>query len=601
MRGCRKLSGVVRDSVEQLLQQAFDHFQAGRFPQADGAYRKVLDRDPANHEAIHMSAVIAHATGQTDRAARLFARAIELAPNLAHYHQNAGKFFAEQDKHEAAIPYLRRAVELNCKDPRMHANLANSLRHGGRLDEAEAAARAGLAVHPDHPGCLAQLGNILREMGRVAEAVDALKRSVVGRRFAPIHDNLIFLLYNDSTLTPTEFSQHHKTYARLYTDSIPACNIAKPRDLDPDRKLRVAYVSADFRNHPVMSFMDAPLRSHNTSAFDITCYSTTLQEDEVTERLKTYPLRYVDARFDNFDQLIARIANDRIDILVDLSGHTAHNRILIFAAKPAPIQMSYLGDPGTTGMRQMDYRITDAIVDPPGQSESRYTETLLRLPGGFSCYTPDTKSHPDVSPLPALTNGYLTFGSLHALAKVNDQVIDLWSNFLRAIPAARLIMLRHTLRDSTLERYTQAFVSRGIDASRLDLRHQPIGPTHLHTYRSIDCCLDVFPFSGHTTACEALYNGVPTITLPNDAPPSRFVASVLTMAGLPEWIAGSSEEFVRIGQTMAADLPRLAALRAGLRAKMLGSSLCDASAFTRHLEFAYRQAWRQYCAAGSTG
>jgi predicted O-linked N-acetylglucosamine transferase (SPINDLY family) len=591
----------MRDTLEQLLQQAFAHFSAGRHAQAEGGYRKVLDRHPNNHEAIHMSAVIAHATGQTDRAAKLFARSIELAPDLAHYYQNAGKFFAEQDRHDAAITHLKRAIALNPADATQHANLANSLRHVGNLDEAESAARAGLAVDPRHPGCLAQLGNLLREMGRLPEAIDALKRSVAARPISNVHDTLLFLLYNDPTITPQDFLEHHRAYARLYTD--PMAEHAKPHtgiDRNPDRKLRVAYVSADFRNHPVAAFMDAPLRHHDPKLFDVTCYSTNLQEDDVTRRIKKYPLRYVDARFDSFDQFVARIRKDRIDILVDLAGHTAHNRLVTFSVSPAPVQISYLGDPGTTGMRQVDYRLTDPVVDPPGQSESRYTETLLRLPGGFSCYTPDAKSHPDVSPLPALANGQVTFGSLHVLAKINDQVIDLWTRVLRAVPNSRLLMLRNTLTGSSLERYTAAFTSRGIDPARLDLRHQPLGgPTHLFTYRHIDCCLDCFPFSGHTTACEALFNGVPTLTLPTDAPHSRLVSSVLTMAGLTDFIAASPDHFVSLAQNLAADLPTLATRRAGLRQQMLASPLCDAPTFTRQLESAYRTAWRRYCATGS--
>jgi predicted O-linked N-acetylglucosamine transferase (SPINDLY family) len=590
---------VPRDTLEQLLQQGFDHFSAGRFSQADGFYRKILDRDPLNHEAIHMAAVISHATGQTDRAAMLFARAIELAPNAGHYHHNAGKFFAEQDKHDSALVYLRRAVALIPNDPRIYANLAHSLRTTGKLDFAETAARTGLTIQEKHPGCLAQLGNILREMGRIPEAVDALKHSVAGRPLAAIHDNLIFALFNDPTLTPAGMMEHHRIYARLYADQF-AQHIQPHTNIDraPDRRLRIAYLSADFRHHPVAAFMDGAFRNHDLTQFDVTCYAANLQEDDVTRQIKTYPLRYVDVRFDNFDQLDQRIRRDQIDILIDLSGHTAHNRLLNLAVKPAPIQISYLGDPGTTGFPQVDYRISDPIVDPPGLTESFYTESLLRLPGGFSCYTPDTKSHPDVSPLPALENGYVTFGSLHALAKINDQVIDLWSIVLNSIPNSRLLMLRHTLTDSTLQRYTQAFISRGIDPSRLQFRHQPLGPTHLHTYRHIDCCLDTFPFSGHTTSCEALYNGVPTLTLnlPTLPPHSRMVSSILTQAGLPDFIATSPEDFLSRAIAISSDLPKLSALREKLRQQMLSSPLCNAPTFTRELESAYRTAWHRFCA-----
>jgi predicted O-linked N-acetylglucosamine transferase (SPINDLY family) len=293
------------------------------------------------------------------------------------------------------------------------------------------------------------------------------------------------------------------------------------------------------------------------------------------------------------------IRADGIDILVDLAGHTAKSRVRVFAHKPAPVQVTYLGYPSTTGLTTVDYRLTDAIADPPGE-ESTYTEDLFRLPAGFCCFTPPPAA-PDPNALPAPKVGYVTFASLHALHRLNPAVLDLWCSLLRALPAAHLLVFRHTLQGQTKENLRRQLTDRGIEPNRIDLRQGPAkdGGRYLDVYHDVDIALDTFPWSGHTTSCEALWMGVPVITLRGKRHAGRMVSSVLTQLGLQDLIAETPEQYLEIAVKLANDLDHLATLRTGLRERMKNSPLCDCKGFTRSLEVAYRQMWRKWCETGN--
>jgi protein O-GlcNAc transferase len=273
-----------------------------------------------------------------------------------------------------------------------------------------------------------------------------------------------------------------------------------------------------------------------------------------------------------------------LDIVIDLAGHTRGGRIELFARRLAPIQLSYLGYPITTGLAEMDYRLTDSIADPPGEETSGYVETLVRMPNCFCCFSPPENA-PAVGPLPAERNGFITFGSLHAMAKVNERVIELWAKVLAAVPGSQLLMVRNTLTRSTQERLLGLFSSHGIDPARITFNRQ-IKPSggHLTFYNQIDASLDTFPFTGHTTACQSLFMGVPIVTLAGHSHRGRLVASVLTHVGHPEWIARSAEEFVNIAVNLATNLPALAEYRENLRQELAASPLCDGKQFTREFE-----------------
>jgi predicted O-linked N-acetylglucosamine transferase (SPINDLY family) len=281
---------------------------------------------------------------------------------------------------------------------------------------------------------------------------------------------------------------------------------------------------------------------------------------------------------------------DDLDILIDLSGHTA-SRMTLLARKPAPGQISYLGYPDTTGMPAVDYRLSDDLTDPPGQDQF-YSETLIRLPRGFCCFAPPAQA-PDVNELPALSRQFITFGSLHGLSKLSPGVLDLWSDVLRAVPSARLLIARDTITSPARQRLLDEFQSRGIEARRIELRNR-FERGHLAVYREIDIALDTFPWSGHTTGCEGLWMGVPIVTLRGRTFAGRMVAGVLARVGLEDLVAEHPRQVVEIAGDLAGDLDRLSAMRRTLRQRMTASPLCDAPAFTRDVEAAYLTVWKQH-------
>jgi protein O-GlcNAc transferase len=384
----------------------------------------------------------------------------------------------------------------------------------------------------------------------------------------------------------------HQLWARRHTGA-PA-EAPPVADRNPERRLRIGYVSGDFRDHPVAAFIEPILSAHDRQAVEVFCYVDVPAPDKFTERLR----RHVDAwrsLAGLSDAVAAQLVRaDRIDILVDLTGHTTRPRLRVFALRPAPVQATYLGYPGTTGLPAIDYRITDAVADPPGEPEV-HTERLLRLPGCFCCYAPPA-SAPAVNPSPALAAGQVTFGSLHNLAKLNDAVLDLWCEVLRAVPSAHLLIARDTLTGQTKEMFARKFRDRGIAPERLELRRVWGSPgNHLRHYADIDISLDAFPWSGHTTACESLWMGAPVVTLYGNRHAGRMAASILTAVGLTDLVARTPAEYVERAVRLATEPKTLAALRARLRDQMRRSPLCDGPAFTRTLEQAYRQMWRQFC------
>jgi predicted O-linked N-acetylglucosamine transferase (SPINDLY family) len=324
------------------------------------------------------------------------------------------------------------------------------------------------------------------------------------------------------------------------------------------------------------------------------CYSDVVRPDQTTRRLKQYAHQWRNIRGKNTEEVCRLIQSDQIDILVDLAGHTANNRMPVFARRVALIQVTYLGYPNTTGLPTVDYLITDGWVDPPG-SETGYVEKLLRLPGGFSCYQPSGEDV-QVNDQPAKAPGEVTLASLNNPAKLNDNVIELWSRILTALPNARLLLQGKAFADQgTRHRLEQRFSTHNVSADRLVLLRSMNFREHLSVYHQVDIALDPFPWNGHTTSCHALWMGVPTITLYGKAHAGRMAASVLHQIGLPELIAQSKNEYLDKVITLAHDLPRLSELRYTMRSRMLASPLCDGKSFTRDLEAAYREMWRKYC------
>jgi predicted O-linked N-acetylglucosamine transferase (SPINDLY family) len=389
----------------------------------------------------------------------------------------------------------------------------------------------------------------------------------------------------------------HRQWAGKFAAPLAQEIARHQNDRTPDRRLRIGYVSPDLRLHPVGRFLLPLLAQHNHKAFEIVAYSSVRRSDAITDRLRSYVDVWENITGLTDAEAAAKIRADRIDVLVDLSLHMAQNRMLLFARKPAPVQATWLGYVGTTGLSTMDYRLSDPHLDPPGQGDESYVEKTLRLPHSFWCYqAPDAS--PDVNELPALSNGCVTFGCLNNFCKVTAPTLELWASLLRQVPGSRLVI--HANAGSHQEIVRQRFVSAGVEGSRIRFVASQRMEDYFAQYGQLDLALDPFPYGGGTTTCDALWMGVPVVTLAGRTAVGRAGVSLLSNLGLPELIAQTPEQYLSIARNLAADLPRLAQLRRQLRPMMQASVLMDAPRFAAEMEAAYRQMWIAWCATASS-
>ena len=403
------------------------------------------------------------------------------------------------------------------------------------------------------------------------------------------------MLYNPRYEAQTIFFEHLKFANQFEGPLLPGITPHR-NEKTPGRRLRIGYVSPDFRRHSVAYFIEPVIAFHNREDFEIFCYSLAPVEDEVTDRIRGYANHWTSIVGMSDAMAAESIREDGIDILVDLSGHTSNNRILLFARKPSPVQVSWIGYPATTGLSTMDYKIVDGYTDPPGLTDPYYTEHLIRLPESFLCYLPDKES-PEVKALPALKSGHITFGSFNNFTKETPEVLALWSEMLKRIPHSRLILKAKSFTDGGSRDYVMGiFAGHGIDPERIELLAYALSfPGHLGLYNRIDIALDPFPYNGTTTTCEALWMGVPVITLAGNTHASRVGMSLLSNIGLPEFVAKTSEEYLAITVNLADDLNRLRSLRESLRERMNKSALTDSKKFIAGIEALYRRIWEKWC------
>lgn len=450
-----------------------------------------------------------------------------------------------------------------------------------------------IALAPERADLHNNYGYAMAEQLHIEEAVAAFRRAVaIDPRDPSAHPNLLWLMNLRPEFSAEERYQEHCRWAQALAETrrLPA----RGHDRDPDRALRIGYVSSDFRNHAVGHFIEPILAHHDRARVVPHCYSNSEERDAATERMRALVGGWRDIAGLPDDRVEALVGEDRIDILIDLSGHTRGNRLRVFARRPAPVQVTFLGYPATTGMPAVDYRLTDALADPPG-AERHYRERLCRLPRSLWCYFP-REDMPGVSRLPALASGQVTFGSMNGAAKLNPAVIAAWSRILDRVPWSRLLIA--TVPRGEAERRIRAgFDRHGIGAQRLEIIDRLEQREYRKLFARVDVALDPFPCNGGTTTCESLWMGVPVVSLAGDEFRSRAGLSLLTAAGLPDLIARSVEEYVDFAAALAGDLAALAALRSGLRERLKGSPLADIGAYVAALEAAYRAMWRRWCRA----
>ena len=532
-----------------------------------------------------------HRAGDYDGAAALYQQILLAEPNNAGVHYNLGITYQQLGRLDEAVEENARALALKPDFPEAENNLGILLRSLWRIDEAAEAFQRAVALKPDFAEAWNNLGVTLRNLGRMDDAVCCFERSIGFQPHnASLHSNYLHALHYQPGRDPVALKDEHRRWSERHADALEPLLPEHSNERSPGRRLRIGYVSACFREH-CQSFFTVPLLSHHDhERFEIYCYSDTEHRDALTGRLETFAdaWRTVAGRSDG--QVAQAVLEDRIDILVDLMLHTSGNRLLAFARRPAPIQVTWLGYPGSTGLSAVDYRFTDPWLDPPGGNDELYSERSFRLADSFWCYDP-LAAGPAVEEPPSLRAGYVTFGCLNNFSKVNDPLLDVWARVLRAVPDSRLLLLAP--RGEARRR-----VMRRLDVSQERVEFADFEPRqrYLETYRRIDLCLDTFPYNGHTTSLDAFWLGVPVVSLCGQTPVSRAGLSQASNLGLPGLVARDAGEYVRIAAEWAGDPRRLAAIRSTMRARMEKSPLMDGRLFARSVENAYRTLWHEWCA-----
>jgi protein O-GlcNAc transferase len=550
--------------------------------------------------------------GRLQQAAESFHLALAIKPNCPDALTNLGTVLERMGHLDEAVKFFRQAISVMPRHAAALNNLGKALRELGKLDEALDCFQAALASKPDYPA-LVNLGNVYRDHGRLDEAIVAFRQALaIMPDSSLVRSALLYALPFQPDCDAATIYAEHCLWNQRHALPLRAAIQPHRNDRNPERPLRIGYVSPYFCAHPVGRLLLPLLENHDRRDFETYCYSGVQHADEFANRLRACSACWRATSGLSDAQTADLIRQDGVDILVDLALHMAGTRLLVFARKPSPVQVTYLGYCGTTGLDAIDYRITDPYLDPPesiplpgatmdGRGEVRrqtyYSERSMYLPHTYWCYQAPAGA-PEPGPPSAVAAGHVTFGCLNNFCKVSRPAMSAWCRLLRDVPDSRLLL--HSLEGSHRQRVHDFLAGEGIDPRRLGFVGSQPMRTYLDTYRGIDIALDPFPYNGGTTTCDALWMGVPVVSLAGRTAVGRAGLSLLSNVGLPELVAHTEEEYVETAADLASDLPRLAELRSTLRQRMLASPLMDAPAFARDMEAAYRQMWRAWC-TGETG
>jgi len=605
--------------------------QMGRVGEAVMVFRRAAQLRPDIIDAWSNLGYVARTAGLVDEAIEASRRAVGIDPNSSSAHLHLGIALQAAGKFTEGLASIERVLELNPENVEGLNSLGNGLRYLGKSKEAVDAYRRAIAINPDYGQCRSNLSSGLAEIGCYDEAIvecrlatqqvpnDAEIRSNLATLLMAIGDiigataiyreavaispaaprvrsNLLMCSLHNWEMPPEVMSREHRDW-HTYCGA-PCAPLIKPlsNNRDPDRKLRVGYMSPDMRLHPVAYFFVPLIENHDPSQFEIHCIADVPKPDYVSERIRKHAFAWHEISGKSDDQAADIIRSLGIDILVDLAGHTSGNRVPVFTRCPAPVQVCYLGYSFTLGTPTIPYRFTDAICDPPGVTDHLHVEKLIRLPEVVGCFDPLVVEDLPVQPTPALKNGHVTIACFHRGAKLSEPAANLWGRFFAEVPTAKLMLVGNGYRFPTeIERVKRWFKGHGIDASRIEFRPSVPYDEYLKIYNDVDLVLDSFPFNGHTTNLQGMWMGVPFVTLIGQTYQARMGASVLTNLGLPELIAHSPEEYVNIAEGLANDIPRLAALRAGMRERLRQSPIMQPKRLAQAIEGNYRAMWRAWC------
>jgi protein O-GlcNAc transferase len=563
-----------------------------RFADAVPLLRSVLSAEPTHAQAANNLANALQGLGQLREAEAQFEKAISLQPDYADAMNNLGNLCRQLGEFSRAMDWYESAIRASRSFAVAMNNAGCVLRTLGRLDEAEAMLRRALAVDPRLAGLHDNLGNVLKDSGQVEQAIACYRRAIVlDPRAWGTHGNLAYSLSFASS-DGRAILEECLRWKQQHTADLQTEIRAHANDRTPDRRLRVGYVSPDFREHCQSLFVMPVLSNHDHESFEIFCYSSVERPDRYTKQIAEYADVWREVAALDDASLAKLIREDRIDILVDLTMHMAGGRPLVFARKPAPVQIAWLAYPGTTGMSAIDYRLSDARLDPPGY-ETFYSERTIHLPDSFWCYHPLT-DRPAVNQLPAIQSGQINFGCLNNPCKLTDDTLRLWAAVMRALPASTLTVMNPP--GAYRQRFLQRFSQHGVDGSRVEFVAYRPRADYLESYHRIDIGLDTFPYNGHTTSLDSFWMGVPVVTRVGQTCVGRGGLSQLFQLDLLELAAGSDEKFITAALGLASDLDRLATLRQQLRPRLRASALMDGRRFTHNLESIFRQTWLDYAA-----
>jgi predicted O-linked N-acetylglucosamine transferase (SPINDLY family) len=568
----------------------------GKIAEATAAYDRAQGLNLELAEAHNNLGNTLQKQGLLAEAIAAFHRAIALQPDYAIAYNNLGNALLARREIDAAIHAFQRALSLQPGFALAHNNLGNAFKELDRDQEAIAAYRQALALDPGNLLALSNLAVALHDRGELEEAIPLAQRVVDSPHCpASLHSHYLGMSHYLPPATLRRIAEVHSGYEFRHAGPLRAQAQAATHSRDPDRRLRLGFISPNFGGHPVGFFLVRLLENLDRRMFEVICYPDKRRADEMTSRLRACADEWHDIAGQADELLVTRLRHDRIDILFDLAGHTVGNRLLVFARKPAPIQITWLDYVGTTGLSAMDYILADPRQIPP-EAEPFYREKVLRLPDDYICFDPPSDAPPVNAP-PAMTNGYVTFASFNAVPKTTTQVVVVWSLILREIPRSRLVLKNRRFDDpAVIARYRNLFAGQSIDPDRVTFGGWSPRADLLAAYQRVDIALDPFPYNGGLTTCEALWMGVPVVTCPGETFASRHSLAHLTAAGFTETIARDLDDYVDIAVALAADLPRLGALRSSLRSRVAVSPLCDGRRFAGHFAELMREVWRRWCA-----
>jgi predicted O-linked N-acetylglucosamine transferase (SPINDLY family) len=619
---------MSRLTIDPMLRQAVSHQQAGRLAEAEGIYQQILRMQPKHAEALHLLGVLASQSAQYERACELISQAIAISPRNAAYHRHLGRAFRhrgmidatmaawqtsislnpnqpdllnslgtawnEQGQLQQAIVCFRRAIGFKPTHHESHYNLGCALEEKGDVDQAVACYQRVLELRPDYCQANNNLGRIWKDKGNLDESIACYRRAIeADPQFVVAHQNLIFAMQYQPGTTTQSLAGEVRKWSDQFAKPLAGLIAPHANDRNPDRRLRIGYVSPDFRAHVVARFYISNLLEYqDRNAFEIFCYSEVAKPDAMTVKFQGMSDHWRSTVGMSDEQVAEKIREDRIDILADLALHTANNRLLVFARRPAPVQVTLGGYPGSTGLEAMDYRLTDPYLDPPGVGDDCYCEKSVRMPETFWC-DPAIETEPAVGPLPAQANGFVTFGSLNNFCKMNDPLLLQWARILNGVKNSRLIVLAPA--GDPRSKVLDVLGAAGIDPDRVECLGMQKRPDYLATYNRMDIGLDPWPYGGHSTSFDSFWMGVPVVTWVGETVVGRAGLSQLSNLNLSELVGYSPDEYVRIAIDLANDLGRLSDLRRTMRERMKASALMDGGRFVKGIEGVYREAWRRWC------